>query len=265
MLPKVRPCGQSISPQFPKQPFGRAQKTDKGRFQIATTMRSVLSDFPCSRYARCLRPSSKSPQKSAEHCLIASERQVTSRRVESVHSQFTFGRRTKSSSLSRGPSLCLYRGRALKSLNREIRSQFFRLCNRRASFKFHSILEDASILESHSASLRKRRTRPTDCSEKSLLRFAKPSRGAHRITPATVRLAQFENPPLECYKSDLRHALNFCCTWQNCRCAGKGFPDVARVSFPFRIRVRVCTCKPWTGKEPSLARLASAWRVPLPY
>ena len=171
----------------------------------------------------------------------------------------------KSSSLSRGPSLCLYRGRALKSLNREIRSQFFRLCNRRTSFKFHSILEDASILESHSASVRKRRTCPTDCSEKSLLRFAKPSRGAHRITPATVRLAQFENPPPECYKSDLRHALNFCCTWQNCRCAGKGFPDVARVSFPFRIRVRVCTCKPRTEKEPSLARLASAWRVPLPY
>ena len=142
----------------------------------------------------------------------------------------------KSSSLSRGPSLCLYHGRALKSLNREI-GQFFRLCIRRASLKFHSILEDASILESHSASVRKRRTCPTDCSEKSLLRFAKPSRGAHRITPATVRLAQFENPPPECYKSDLRHALNFCCTWQNCRCAGKGFPDVARVSFPFRTRV----------------------------
>src|ERR1700745_229269 len=164
MLPKVRPCGQSISPQFPEQLFGRAQKADKGRFQIATAMRSVLSDFPS--HARCLRPSSKSPQKSAAQCLTASERQVTSPRVESVHSQFTFGRRAKSSSLSRGPSLCLYHGRALKSLNREIRSQFFRLCNRRTSFKFHSILEDASILESHSASVRKRRTWPTDCSEK---------------------------------------------------------------------------------------------------
>jgi hypothetical protein len=46
MLPKVRPCGQSISPQFPEQLFGRAQKTDKDRFQIATTIRSFLSDFP---------------------------------------------------------------------------------------------------------------------------------------------------------------------------------------------------------------------------
>src|ERR1700693_2181935 len=40
----------------------------------------------------------------------------------------------------------------------------------------------------------------------------------------------------ECYKSDLRHALSFAAIWQNCGCAGKGFPAVARVSFPFRIR-----------------------------
>jgi len=123
--------------------------------------------------------------------------------------------------VKQGPSLCLYHGRALKSLNREI-GQFFRLCIRRASLKFHSILEDASILESHSASVRKRRTCPTDCSEKSLLRFAKPSRGAHRITPATVRLAQFENPPPECYKSDLRHALNFAVSGKTAGVPGRG-------------------------------------------
>src|SRR5438445_13216689 len=67
------------------------------------------------------------------------------------------------------------------------------------------------------------------------------------------RYAPFENMLPECYKSGLRHALDFASICANCGCAGKGFPAVwHRVFVPFR-----------TNSHPT-ARLASAWREPLP-
>jgi hypothetical protein len=70
----------------------------------------------------------------------------------------------------------------------------------------------------------------------------------------------------ECYKSDLRHALSFAAIWQNCGCAGKGFPAVARVSFPFRIRDSgFVLANSGSKRSHHRARPASAWRVPLPY
>src|SRR5713101_5703023 len=91
-----------------------------------------------------------------------------------------------------------------------------------------------------------------------------------RVPPSWARnshfVAWFENMRSECYKSDLRHALSFAAIWQNCGCAGKGFPAVARVSFPCRIRGpgHVLT-NPGSKRSHHRARLASAWRVPLPY
>jgi hypothetical protein len=40
-------------------------------------------------------------------------------------------------------------------------------------------------------------------------------------------LYSFENPTLECYKSDLRHALNFAHIWQSAGLPGRGSRQVA--------------------------------------
>jgi len=50
--------------------------------------------------------------------------------------------------------------------------------------------------------------------------------------PFAPNLPAFENLSLECYKSNLRHALNFAYTEQNIRYAGKGFLVRGLVAFP---------------------------------
>jgi hypothetical protein len=59
----------------------------------------------------------------------------------------------------------------------------------------------------------------------------------------------------ECYKSDLRHALSFAAIWQNCGFTGKGFPAVARVSFPFWIEKEPSSSAPGIGMESAFAVL----------
>jgi hypothetical protein len=56
-----------------------------------------------------------------------------------------------------------------------------------------------------------------------------------RLTRLVLR--PFENPRLECYKSDLRHALNFAVSGKTAGVPGRGSRPWHGFLFPFRIRV----------------------------
>src|SRR5215470_5619103 len=76
----------------------------------------------------------------------------------------------------------------------------------------------------------------------------------HRTSRSALNMPAFEKPPLECYKSILRHALNFAYTRQTTGPAGKGFPVRGLVAFPFWTRSH-----PPTRLTQALYACISAW------